>query len=124
MAAAPPLVTVRVTVVNTLPAIIAALPGACDDLAHRVADQLKEDAQSTSPVLEGYLRAEHEVEQVELGRYEISVQKYEGGDRGRRYALFVNFGTVFMAAQPWFSDACAQAAVNLLTFPLALPEGL
>jgi HK97 gp10 family phage protein len=106
---------------NRFPAIAEMLPEAMNQLTHDDAQALYDEAVATCPVDTGAMRDSHKIEEIEPGHWEVSVQKDDGLSGGKTYALFVNGGTIHMAAQPWFTDAIVSASAKMQASTL---EGL
>lgn len=98
---------------NRFGAIAAELPELMNQMTHDDAQVLYDAAVSTCPVDTGAMRDSHLIEEIEPGHWEVSVQKEAGLSGGKTYALFVNGGTIHMAAQPWFTDAIFAASAKM-----------
>jgi HK97 gp10 family phage protein len=104
---------------NRFPEIAVALPVLMDGVADHAATVLHDTAVDLCPVDTGAMQASILKEKTDEDHYEVSVQKNEALSGSKTYALFVDSGTVHMAAQPFFHDACQAAAddLNAATLP-------
>lgn len=98
------LIGVRVTIEDSkLQQVISRLPLAADEAAEMTADVIAQNAQAIVPVRTGFLRS--------------TIQKAGGGSHWivtatAAYAIFVEFGTRFMAAQPFLRPAAEMVDMS------------
>ena len=92
-----------VVVLNKFPVLAALVGPEVEKLLAAVAEDRMHAAQESSPVDTGAMQAAHAWEQISATEADVTVQK--GADK--TYGAYVNFGTIHMSAQPWFTDAMA-----------------
>ncbi len=98
---------------NRFPELAALLPLAMRATTDHAAQTLYTTAVDTCPVDTGDMQASHLIEKPDDDHWEVSVQKETAASGGKTYALFVNGGTIHMAAQPWLTDASVKAEQEL-----------
>lgn len=86
---------------NLLPELLAALPKVAEATVLDVAQAIAKDAQAIVPVDTGALQESIEASQVNDRTAVVDV--------GKDYGIFVEYGTVKMAAQPFMTPACEYA---------------
>lgn len=101
------LIGVRVTIKDSkLHDVISRLPIAADEAAEMTADVIMENAQAIVPVRTGHLKS--------------TITKAGGGSHWivtatALYAIFIEFGTRFMAAQPFLRPAAEMCDMSKIT---------
>lgn len=99
-------------VFNHLPQVAAATKAGADDLSNELAKIAKNEAERLVPVRFGFLKAGIHLEGE--GDTEVSVvaSSVQGG-ANREYSQYVEYGTRFMAAQPFMTPAYVAALAAL-----------
>ena len=97
-------ITIEV-LIDKLPDIIARLPGVADVCMGVATDDTAGDAQDRAPVRSGNLKSKINARRTGEASYEVvSEAEYSG---------YVENGTRFMAAQPFFTPACDGAEARV-----------
>lgn len=109
-------VTVRIAK-NNVPTVITRLPGIADEMTGKMANHIKDGAQGKAPVLTGHLRSQIRVEGGGATRMVISDTS---GTGHREYAAYNEYGTRYMAAQPYMLPGFISGLAHL---PAVLADG-
>ncbi len=99
---------------NRFPELAALLPLAMRATTDHAAQTLYDQAYENCPMDTGDMKASHLIEKPDDDHWEVSVQKETAASGGKTYALFVNGGTIHMAAEPWLTDASIAASLELM----------
>lgn len=96
---------------DNIPEVIAALHAGRDDMAVGVAKGMEGYAQDFAPVLTGALRAGVQSEGTGGGSAEVTASSVQGG-ADREYSHYVEYGTRYMAAQPFMMQGFAAGVAT------------
>ena len=91
---------------NNVPRLIAMLPQEADRMTGDMAEKIRDAAQGHAPVDTGHLKSKIRVEGAGSSRTVVS----DTGDGSHReYAAYNEYGTRYMAAQPYMMPGFLQA---------------
>lgn len=91
---------------NHLPAVMRTIENEADRLPHTIADFTQDIASANAPIRTGWLQSRIRVEHTGVG--EFSVISDTGDGAHREYAAYNEYGTRYMAAQPYMMPAYVE----------------
>lgn len=96
---------------NNVPNVISAIQTHADNATHSIADGIHGHAQARVAVRTGALREGIKVNGTGNNSYEVSASSTEGG-ADREYAVYNEYGTRYMGAQPFMGPAYQEAKAS------------